>query len=51
MIEVRALQKAFPPLSGDAPVLALGDVSFRVEAGTSSADARLVAWHRRAREG
>jgi NitT/TauT family transport system ATP-binding protein len=37
MLEVRNLQKAFQPLSGDAPVLALADVSFRVEAGQLSA--------------
>jgi NitT/TauT family transport system ATP-binding protein len=33
MLEVRDLQKAFQPLSGGAPILALGDVSFRVDAG------------------
>lgn len=33
MLEVRGLQKVFQPLSGSESVVALGDVSFRVEAG------------------
>jgi len=33
MLEVRSLQKAFHPLSGGAPLVALGDVSFRVAPG------------------